>query len=149
MFDLLILAVLIIVCLEIQITQGRQLKQHDFGSVQIQTGSHDQVHARKLEQKPGTQKHDYFLQVSESRELSRRSVVVSHISKGFQPTATGNSPGIGHSHVGGKDNMGPKMQEEFSTTAGGQSTEGHVKEPAGHSPGVGHSVGNLKKEPNA
>ncbi|KAL0380897.1 UNVERIFIED_CONTAM: hypothetical protein Sangu_0154000 [Sesamum angustifolium] len=77
---------------------------------------------------------------SASREFSR-------VLNGFEPTATGNSPGIGHSHVGEKDNMGPKMQG-FSTTAAGQA-DGHVKEPAGHSPGVGHTVGNLKTGPNA
>ncbi|KAL0430301.1 UNVERIFIED_CONTAM: hypothetical protein Sradi_0656100 [Sesamum radiatum] len=128
MFLFLILA--LIVCLETQATQGRQIKpvkEHDTGYVQTQiTGL--QTHARKLEQQPaGIQKHEKIFP-SESRELSRGW-------NGFEPTATGNSPGIGHSHVGGKDNMGTMKMQEFSTTA----ADGHVKEPAGHSPGIGHS----------
>ncbi|XP_020551996.1 uncharacterized protein LOC110012473 [Sesamum indicum] len=142
-FHFLILAVLLInVCLEIQFTQGRQLKQHhDFGSVQIlQSTEPHQVHARNLEQQSaGSQKHEKMIFPSESREFSRGS-------KEFEPEATGNSPGIGHSHVGEKDNTGTIKMQEFSTTS--VAADGHVKEPAGHSPGVGHSVGNLKKVPN-
>ncbi|KAK4426359.1 hypothetical protein Salat_1404500 [Sesamum alatum] len=142
MFLFLILA--LTVCLEIQSTQGRQLK-HDFIRY-VQTPTGLQIHARKLEQKSGsTQKHDFQFQgsiekqkistASESREYLSSSVI-SH-SDGFQPTATGHSPGMGHSYVGSKDNMDTKI---------GLTTTGEIKESLkgpGHSPGIGHSSVNL------
>ncbi|CAI9110147.1 OLC1v1010123C1 [Oldenlandia corymbosa var. corymbosa] len=75
------------------------------------------------------------------------SSMAEHVN-GFQPTAPGNSPGVGHSHEGRK-----QMEQNIPSA---KSSEGYFLEGStddfrptgpGRSPGVGHSVRNTKEEP--
>ncbi|MCD9641496.1 hypothetical protein HAX54_027708 [Datura stramonium] len=106
--------VAVIVCHQVLIAEGRQLKElkkHEFA---------DNTRGKEI---PG-----------------REHFSTGDTSKVVNPTATGNSPGIGHSSTGPKTNY----QLKHSSTVEGSTDD--VK--AGHSPGIGHASQNEKIGPN-
>ncbi|KAG8367070.1 hypothetical protein BUALT_Bualt16G0034400 [Buddleja alternifolia] len=108
-----VILLILIAFLEIQFTQGiRELK----------TGQ--KIHAQE---NPNNNHHVHELSSSSDE---------SHSSTDFRPTTPGNSPGIGHSFEGQKDET--EQKQDFSNVTG--STDDFRPTGPGHSPGIGHSL---------
>ncbi|CAA2961207.1 Hypothetical predicted protein, partial [Olea europaea subsp. europaea] len=111
-------------CLQISLTEGRQLKpfkkqeKHDFPA-----NASLQIVGQKRNPPPTNQKHE----VDSSDAMGVND---------FRPTSPGKSPGIGHSFPAQKDNVAGKT-DDFRPTG------------PGHSPGIGHSFANKTTGPNA
>ncbi|KAG8384399.1 hypothetical protein BUALT_Bualt04G0114000 [Buddleja alternifolia] len=113
-------------CLELQFTEGRQLKvekENELSSVNIDTAVVNQAKKKISPPITPTQSHEFS-----TSDVSRTDA--------FTPTTPGNSPGIGHSFAVQKHNMQTNVQD-FSTVAG--ETDGTQHTTPGHSPGIGHS----------
>ncbi|KAG8384401.1 hypothetical protein BUALT_Bualt04G0114200 [Buddleja alternifolia] len=158
-------------CLELQFTEGRQLKvekENELSSVNIDTGNSPGIgHSFAV------QKHDMQTNVQDFSTVAGETDGTQHTTPGHSPgighsfavqkhmqtnvqdfstvagktdgtqhTTPGHSPGIGHSFAVQKHNM-----QYFTTVAG--KTDGFQPTTPGHSPGIGHSIGNLKSGPNA
>ncbi|KAL3833356.1 hypothetical protein ACJIZ3_008092 [Penstemon smallii] len=141
-----------IVCLKIQISEGRQLrtvKEIQVSFAKIDAGQHD--HARKaisFEQTPVSHKND--LQVIGEKQIFPPKIPTqnhefssSEVSDDFRPTTPGTSPGIGHSF---NDSMKQKAQDFTSVTG---NTDDFRPTGPGHSPGIGHALRNVNAGPNA
>ncbi|KAK6116254.1 hypothetical protein DH2020_050050 [Rehmannia glutinosa] len=101
-------------CLNIQFSEGRQLKSMHNAQV---TGQ-----KKGLPPMTPTQNHEFS-----SSDVSNKDA--------YQPTTPGNSPGIGHSFAGQKDNMQPKRVRVLDEGY----TDSFRPTTPGHSPGIGHS----------
>lgn len=77
------------------------------------------------------------------------SSLTVHVN-GFQPTAPGNSPGVGHSSRGRKqiEQKAPSTTPNLAYSLEGSTDDFRPTAP-GRSPGVGHSIRNTKAEPNS
>lgn len=72
-----------------------------------------------------------------------KEVESSHDANAFQPTAPGNSPGVGHKHSSEDDSKVKTTSSpdvKVSVTVG--STDDFKRTDPGHSPGVGHDYPN-------
>nr|XP_027074673.1 precursor of CEP9-like [Coffea arabica] len=69
---------------------------------------------------------------------------------GFQPTTPGNSPGVGHSYVGGKAENKQNAPNSTSSVAHALESNPDDFRPTGpgRSPGVGHFYRSTNSEPN-
>ncbi|KZV45995.1 hypothetical protein F511_10685 [Dorcoceras hygrometricum] len=153
---LFILFLVSLVCSEIQLTEGRQLKdlkKNESGANKNHEGL--QPHASKpMINKQIPERKNYNQIVTEQRQTippmthsnEFGSSDISH-SNDFRPTQPGNSPGVGHSFTGRKDSVQAEVKSHESgvthTVEG--STDDFRPTGPGHSPGVGHYYQNMNK----
>ncbi|XP_031094368.1 precursor of CEP9-like [Ipomoea triloba] len=138
---------IVIGCHEVQLTEGRQLKE------QFMSSKHEVVkpdHARQaINLKHITEGQKGHSWVVIKKETSPPTLPNSNLSadtsrskfvNDFQSTTPGNSPSIGHS-AANKTNTEAKARTVNSRTFEGNLDDLKAREP-GHSPGIGHSSQN-------